>query len=1074
MSKNILKMLAMALMSLCLFASQSAFAQSKVKISGTVLDPNAEPLIGVNVMEQGTTNGTMTNIDGQWELEVTPGATIVVSCIGYYTQEIVTSAGRTSYPVTLAEDTTVLEEVVVVGFGSQKKVNLTGSVAVATSDELEARPVNDVPSALQGLLPGLQLTHAAGDINTTMNIRVRGTGTIGSGSSDAPLVLIDGMVGDINTLNPQDVESISVLKDAASASIYGARAAFGVVLVTTKKGADGKGTVSYNNNFRFSSPTIVPKPMDSYTFGVYFNDAHRNAGQNPIFTDETLQMMLDFQAKGGTSKGGLLPSIDGKYWGKPGNDPYTTGFANTDWYAELYKDYSFSQEHNVSLSGGTRNITYYASLGALDSDGLIRYGNDHTRRINLSANFSAALASWATFRYSIRYVRQTKHTPATYITNIYGDLGRQTWPNLPIYDENGYFTSNGSGGNMAQRLAESGFNNTLADQYTHQASLVLEPIKNWVTHIEFNFRNNISNTYRMSLPLQDHDVEGNLVPTTSSSSLQNSENRSDHYNWNIYSDYTLKVANDHNFKFMLGFQTDEEIIKAFSVTRNGVQDPNLPVLSLTTGLSGTGATTNPSISGTENQWSTAGFFGRINYDYKGKYLLEGNLRYDGTSRFRQASRWTWSPSISAGWNIAQEDFWEPIKGTVNMLKLRASFGTLSNQNTSGYYPTYRTMTLGTANGAWLQNGTQPNTARVGGLISASLTWEKVETYNLGLDWGAFNNRFTGTIEGFQRFTHDMVGPALDLPATLGLSAPSANNCDLKTVGWEVNFSWRDRTPSGFGYSISANISDARTIILKYPDNTTHAISSYNEGHEMGEIWGFETVGMAKTQAEMDAHLAKVDQSAIGSMWGAGDIMYADLNGDGKLTRGAQTLEDHGDLKVIGINNQHYFFGVNLQADYKGFDVRALLQGVLQNDIFISNQSFWGVVSWIWNSCAFREHGDYFRAEPTGLPGHEIPANTDAYYPRPLSNSGKNQQTQTKYLQDASYIRLKNLQLGYTIPQHITSKIGLSRARAFASIDNLWTGTKLNKLFDPETVRGGQGGNAYPLSRTLSFGVSLTF
>ncbi|MCR5350944.1 MAG: TonB-dependent receptor [Bacteroidales bacterium] len=1077
MSKKFFKLLTtLCLATACLFLSQSAFAQTRVRASGTVTDASGEPVIGVGIFEKGTTNGAASDADGKWTLDVPAGSTLVFQSIGYNSQELPVTASRTVYDVVLTEDTTMLEDVVVVGFGTQKKVNLTGSVAVATSEDIDSRPVVDVPSALQGLLPGLQLTHSSGDFTTNMTVRVRGNGTIGSGSSDSPLILIDGMEGDINTLNPQDVDNISVLKDAASASIYGSRAAFGVVLITTKRGKEGKARITYNDSFRISSPIILPRQMDSYTFAVFFNDAARNAGNNPVFSEDTMRRMLDFQAAGGTSTGGILPSADGKYWGKPTYDPYTTGFANTDWYGELYKDHSFSQEHNLSVSGGTRDIRYYASLGYMDADGLIAYGNDHRQRFNVSANFSAQITKWANFSYNTRYIRNSVNLPSQYINGMYNELGRQCWPNLPIYDENGFFSGNGSGGSLAQKLAESGYNNTVNNMHAQQAALTLEPIKNWVTHVEFNFRNRVSNGEVLSLPMREHDTAGELIPLskTASNYLENNQSRTEHYNWNIYSDYTFSLQDKHNFKALVGFQSDEEMIKYFRARRNGLQDVNLPVLNLTTGLNNGGTAISPTINGTTDGWSTAGFFGRVNYDYQGRYLVEANLRYDGTSRFRQNRRWTWSPSVSLGWNVAQEPFWQEFKSTVNMLKVRLSYGTLSNQNTSGYYPTYRTMNLGTANGNWIYNGERPNTANVGDLISSSLTWEKVITYNAGLDWGAFNNRFTGSFEVFRRDTKDMVGPSLTLPVTLGLSAPRSNNSDLKTVGWELNFSWRDRLQSGFGYSVAGNISDSKTIITRYPGNTTHSINTFNEGHEMGEIWGFETVGIAKTQAEMDAHLDKVGgQSSLGSMWAAGDIMYADLDGKPGITRGAETLEDHGDLKVIGNNNSHYFFGLNLAADYKGFDIRVLFQGVLKHDVWLGNEQFWGATGNMWWSCGFYDHVDYFRAEPSGLAGHELGVNLDSYYPRAIF-SGKNQQVQTRYLQNAAYIRLKNLQFGYTLPQSLTGKIGLSRARVFVSGENLWTGSKLMRLFDPETVSGGRSGNAYPLSRTWSFGLSLTF
>ena len=821
-------------MTICLLCSMNAFAQSKLTVSGVVRDTNAEPLVGVSILENGSTaNATVSNLDGTWSLTVSEGSTLVFSSVGFYSQEVKVT-NKATYDIVLKEDTTLLDEIVVVGFASQKKVNLTGSVAVATADDIKSRPVRDLPSSLQGVLPGLQVTTNDGSIGKTMQIKVRGTGTIAGESSDAPLILIDGMQGDINTLNPQDVESISVLKDAASASIYGSRAAFGVILITTKKGSAGKATVSYNNNFRFQSPTIVPQTMDSYTFALYFNSAAKNGARAQIYKDDTLQKMLDFQAAGGTIKGGIPKSRDGKTWGKPDYDPYTYGYANTDWFAELYKKNSFSQEHNVSVSGGTNSVRYYVSLGYTDVNGMIKYGEDNSQRYNVTANITADVTKWAQISYNERFIRSKTHTPASYMDANYWRIGRNAWPNLPVYDENGYFSSNGSGGCIPQQWAESGFDESVTDTYSQQGTLVLEPIKNWKTHFEFNARIMNRNRELLNLPLIEHDVNGDPIPTNSDTELTNSNTKSNHYNWNIYSNYQFSLG-DHNFNVMAGFQSDHEISKSFSVLRTGVQDASLPVLDLTTGLDTQGEAKAPVISGNAYQWSTAGFFGRLNYDYKGRYLFEANLRYDGSSRFRADSRWTWAPSFSAGWNIAQEDWWERLRPTVNLLKLRLSYGTLANQNTAGYYPTYRTMTLGTSNGTWLQNGEYVNTARVGALISSALTWEKVTSYNAAVDFGALNNRLTGSAELFSRYTYNMVGPAATLPATLGLSAPRANNCDLKTTGWEFNITWKDRLRNGLGYSIAANISDSKTIILKYPNNPTHSINSYNEGHETGEI-----------------------------------------------------------------------------------------------------------------------------------------------------------------------------------------------------------------------------------------------
>jgi TonB-linked SusC/RagA family outer membrane protein len=1046
------------------------YAQNSV--TGNVSDMNGEAVIGASILEKGTTNGTITDIDGNFTLNVSEGTTLQISYIGYVTQEI-TVTGQ-SLRIILDEDTQTLDEVVVVGFGTQKKVNLTGAVGLATSKDIEARPVNTLSDALQGIIPGLQLTHNAGDIETNMSIRVRGTGTIGEGSSDSPLVLIDGMEGDINLLNPQDVESISVLKDASASSIYGSRAAFGVVLITTKKGSEGKTTINYNNSFRLSSPIGMPEMMDSYTFANYFNQGALNAGWGAIFTNETMQNMLDFQAAGGTNTGGLL--TDGNVWGKPAGDPFTTAYANTDWYKELYRNNAFSQNHNLSISGGTEKLNYYASLGYLNYNGMLRHGSDGQERYNASGKINARLADWVTFDYSMRLIRQDLYRPNRFGGGFYEMIGRQTWPNLPVYDENGYY-HNSNADTPAMMLSQGGVRQAQTDRIYQQAAFILEPIKNWRTHVEFNYSIFNQDVRQTNLPYYNHDVQGNIIDTQGTSSLHQSYKKENYMNWNIYSDYSWTMDDSHNFKTMLGFQADELKQSYFSATGYGLQAEELPELDLIAGVDGQGVDREAEISGYRNQWATAGFFGRINYDYEGRYLAEVNLRYDGSSRFRRGTRWTWSPSFSLGWNIAQEEFWEGMVDVVNHLKLRGSYGVLGNQNTNVWYPTYRTITINQQNGSWLQSGTRPNTSWVNDLVSTSLTWETVRTWNIGLDWGLFNNRLTGSFDTFIRFTDDMVGPAMELPASLGLSAPKSNNSDLKTIGNEITLTWRDRISRDFNYGITVNVHDAKTYIRNYPGNTTRSIWNYNEGRRAGEIWGYETVGIAKTQEQMDAHLEAVGgQNALGSEWSAGDIMYADQDGKPGINAGAETLDDHGDLKVIGNTTPRYFFGIDLTANFKGFDFRAFLQGVAKRDFYTGSPIFWGVTNNQWWSAALGPHQDYFRANDIGLDGNLIPANTNSYFPRPVFGTSKNQQTQSRYLQDASYIRLKNVQLGYTLPADITQKAGISNCRLFVSVDNLWTGTNLLKVFDPETIDGGyeKYGNAYPLARTFSFGISTTF
>ena len=453
-------------------------------------------------------------------------------------------------------------------------------------------------------------------------------------------------------------------------------------------------------------------------------------------------------------------------------------------------------------------------------------------------------------------------------------------------------------------------------------------------------------------------------------------------------------------------------------------------------------------------------------------LLEVNLRYDGTSRFREDQRWKWFPSFSAGWNIAQEDFWSDWTDYVNVLKLRASYGTLGNQNTSSWYPTYLTMPVETASGGWLINGVKPNTADGPGIISSTMTWETIKSLDFGFDISALQNRLNVNFGWYRRQTLDMIGPAPELPGILGTAVPKTNNTDLETKGIELTIGWKDQLPNGLAYQVAFNLSDDRTKITNYP-NDTYDLNKYYTGQTIGEIWGYETIGIAKTQEEMDNHLASLPnggQNSLGSQWEAGDIMYKDLNGDGTINNGAYTKDDHGDLKVIGNNTPRFRFGLSLGAQWKNFDIYAFFQGTMKRDYWEGSYNFWGYGDWIWRSVAFEEHMDYFRNDPDHLLGE----NLDAYYPRPVDGTDKNHQTQTRYLQNAAYIRLKNLSVGYTLPSHIMSRIGISKFRVFLSGENLWTGTQLSSIFDPEQLGGGTGSIGYPLSKTISAGVNVNF
>lgn len=1049
-------------------------------IKGVVLDEAGIPIIGANVVQKGTTNGVITDLDGNFVLKIEGTEELQISYIGYISQTI-NVQGKNDIKIILKEDSQTLDEVVVVGFGTQKKVNLTGSVGVVSADEIKERPVANAAQALQGVVPGLQITQTNGSLEDTPSINVRGTTTIGQGTSGSPLVLIDGMEGDLNTINPQDIANISVLKDAAASSIYGSRAPFGVILITTKSGnKDGKISVNYNNSFRWGTPINMNHMMNSVDFASWMNDTFTNGGGSAYFNKERMDEIVAYHnatpygpGQRITEDGTILTNMKVKNDGTWDN-AYPTAIDDVDWYDEIYKDWNFSQEHNFSVNGGSKKFSYYASFNFLNQSGFMQIGEEGKKRYNGTAKINSQLTDWLNFSYAMRFTREDYIRPSSLTDDLYKNMARQGWPILPLYDKNGYYYDAPS---PALGLAEGGSDKKQTDNIYHQIGFILEPIKNWKTHLEFNYRIKSANRHWDTQMRYNHDYEGNPYIYKNNSNVHEDYYKENYYNFNAYTEYNHTFNQTHNLHIMGGFQAEDLKQTQFGLQRNGIMFPGKPEVDLTTGLDYNGNEVVPSTNGSRNEWTTAGFFARVNYDYQGKYLIEGNLRADGTSRFRKGNQWKAFPSVSVGWNIARENFFEPINDVIGILKLRASYGSLGNQNTTNWYQTYQTMTVGSSDGTWLMNGKQPNTATAPGLVSTSLTWETIETYNIGLDWGLFNNRLTGSFDYYIRNTKNMVGNAPELPAILGTDVPVTNNTDLRTSGWELSIGWNDRLNNGLTYSAKFNVSDARTKITRYPNNPTNSIDTYIEGRYINEIWGYETVGLAKTDEEMQAHLATLPnggQDALGSDWSAGDIMYADLNGDGKISGGAGTLNDSGDMKVIGNSTPRFLFGLDLNASWKGFDVRVFFQGVMKRDYWQGSTYLFGASkNGQWWATGLSQVSDYFRDENSwSVQNGYQSVNIDSYLPRPLYNN-KNQKCQTRYLQNAAYIRLKNLQIGYTIPKSITARWGIQNVRVFFSGENLWTGTSLASQFDPETI-SSYNGNSYPLSKTLSCGINVTF
>ena len=1064
-------------------ASQVAQSvQQTGTVKGQIVDASGEPVIGATVRVKGSKEGTITDLDGNFTLKAQPGTMIEVSYIGY--KPLTAKAGNGPMKLTLIDDNQSLNEVVVVGFGTQKKVNLTGSVSVVDSKELASRPVANATQALQGLVPGLQISNTSGSMDATPDINVRGTTTIGEGSKGSPLVLIDGSEGDLNTINPQDIESVSVLKDAAASSIYGSRAPFGVILVTTKKGKSGKVTINYNNSFRFSGMIRQKHMMNSVDYAAWVNDAHTNSGSSVFFDDDRMAQIKAYHEATpvgpGTRKdanGNLLYGIsssNGSTW----QDGYGYGVDDVDWYDALFKSSAFSQEHNASISGGSDKFNFYTSFNYLHNGGFMKLAKDKNDRFNTTAKIGAQITDWLHLDYSTRWTRTDFQRPANLTSSLYQDLARQGWPVLPLYDRNGYLYSSPS---PALGLATAGKDTKERDILNQQLNLVIEPIKNWRTHVDFTYRTENTARHWDKKMLYNHDVDGNPVVYDKGSNVHEDEYKENYYNFQVYTEYEFSLAKKHNFHIMGGFQAEQLKKLEFGLQRNGILDEDRLEVDLTNGLSYDGQEIVPSVNGARNQWQTAGFFGRLNYNYNEKYLFEFNIRHDGTSKFRRNNMWKTFPSVSLGWNIARENFWKPLEKTINTLKLRASYGSLGNQNIDNWYQTYSTVAYNSVTGTWLQGGKKTNITSAPDLVSAALGWEKVESYDIGLDWGAFNNRLTGSFDYYVRNTKDMVGPAPELPALLGTNVPKTNNTDLRTNGWELQIGWRDHLSNGLSYGATFNISDAQAKVTRYPNNPTGDLSTYIQGRKVGEIWGYETIGIAKTDEEMNNHLASLPnggQSAVGDKWAAGDIMYKDLNGDGKISNGSNTLNDHGDLKVIGNKTPRYLVGLDLNASWKGFDIRAFFQGVLKRDYWLGSSwdnaeyMFGATNSGVWWAAGITGVQDYFRdANTWSVKNGYYSENLNAYLPR-VQYSNKNIQCQSRYLLNAAYVRLKNFQIGYTLPQSIVSKAGIGNVRFFVSAENLFTITDLPDQFDPETL-GTDHGNGYPLSRTFSFGVNVT-
>ncbi len=1055
--------------------SVTSSVEQQKSVSGKVTDSSGSPLPGVTVVVKGTTNGTVTNADGEFLLTVSSNDEVLqFSFVGLRTQEIPLD-GRAVFNVVLEDETIGVDEVVVVGYGTQKKVNLTGAVDQVSSEVLENRPVNNVTQALQGVVPNLTITLADGKPTRTASYQVRGESSIGQGGS--ALVLIDGVEGDPSLLNPNDIESISVLKDAASAAIYGARGTFGVILITTKRPQSDKITVNYTMNYGIKSPTAVPDFVtDGYTYAKWFSEAYNafnDYSRIPSSMNKTQSFSLAYlEELKRRSENPDLPKIDVD---NSGNYVY---YGSTDWYGLLYKDNLASVDQNISISGSSDKISYYISGRYNDQEGLFRYNSDDYSIYNFRAKGDIKITDWLVANNNTEYSKQKYHQPLNVGEGggIWRNIADEGHPTSPMFNPDGTLTHS-----AAYTVGDMWYGKNGEDTqrtYVKNTTGLTATLFNKKMRIrgDFTFSTNTQSQFRRRVQVPYSRQEGvvNYVGTTTNDILRVSD-ETNYLAANIYGEYENTFNEVHYLKVMTGFNYEESSYEMFQASRNGILFEDAENISLTIGE-------NIATTGEYEKWRIAGQFYRVNYSFKNKYLVELNGRLDGSSKFPSDQQTAFFPSISLGYRISNESFWNVDENIISNFKLRASYGSLGNGNVSPY--SYIEL-FNISQSERVLNGIRPAVTSQPNVIPSGLTWETATTKNVGIDLGFLNSKLNLTADIYQRITKDMYTDGLPVPAVFGADVPKGNYADMKTNGWEISIAWKDRftlANKPFNYDLRFILADNKSKVTKF-NNPEKLLSNYYEGMKLGEIWGFVTEGLFQSQEEIDAH---ADQSYIkvsaNNILLPGDIKFKDLDNDEKIDIGKNRISDPGDLKVIGNSSPRYTFGFNFNGSWNNFFLSGFFQGVGKQDWWPDSEAshFWGQYNRPYNNMP-KWHLDNIYSE----------TNPDAYLPRYRGYiagwSRELNQKQSRYIMNVAYVRLKNIQFGYNLPQSLMQKVSfLTGVKLYVSGENLWAWSPLyrkTKDFDVENIGGsdpdvtsGESGNVlnYPILKTVSFGISATF
>ncbi|WPV01762.1 TonB-dependent receptor [Mucilaginibacter sp. cycad4] len=1060
---------------LLLFTISSGFAQG-ITVNGVVSDAKTkETLPGVNINVKGTNLRIATNKNGAYTLtDLKPDAVLVFSFMGYKPVETPLN-GRTKIDVSLSDDFANLNEVVVVGFGTKKKINIAGAIDQISGKQLESRPLANVIQGLQGLSPGLNITYPGGAPGTVPTINIRGYTSINGGS---PLIVIDGIPAtsndDLLRLTPSDITSFTVLRDAASAAIYGARAAFGVILVTTRQGIAGHNTISYNTYTSWAKPTLLPKPVtDPYIFSRVLETSTDNTPWDYVnYSDEYYRWAKERSDNPSIADTRLNPT-DPTKWEYMGSN---------DWYKYFFNNASSSQSHTLTFSGGAtvnnKPLTYYLSADYTKDNGLNKLTDDYWSRYGLRSKVGFSPVSWLKIDNNLSIYQTKRALPNSSITDLY-----YLMPTDVATNPDGTW-ANTSAGRLAAKLTDGG--NSLQNMFgfqniTSAAALFLNgdlqvnadasfKRELWKTHTD-------TKKYKIGYGPNDIREEGGTGSV--------SEGNGYLYNnaFNVYSTYK-KTLGDHFFSAMVGFNSEDYSYSTVNAGKDVLISSSLPYLSLTSGTA--------TASGGYSAYATNSVFSRLNYTFKNRYILEATGRYDGSSRFPVSKRWGFFPSASAAWIVSGENFFKPLAPAVSTFKLRSSYGDLGNQNVGdfGYIQSLATGTSGYLIGGAGQN--QIITGAPGlNVDPQTYTWERVSTRNFGTDIGLLNDKLSFTFDYYIRDTKGMLTAGQELPGVLGTGVPRQNAADLRTKGWELSISYRDRFELGskpFNFDAKIFIADSRSKITKFK-NDQGLFSNYRVGQDIGEIWGLQNDGLFRSKEE----IAALDESAI-VPWGALSIVegwpkYKDLDGNGKIETGLST-KNPKDLKIIGNSTDRYTVGANINMDWRGIDLAVFLQGVLKRDFYPHHYLFWGPYQqpyanvYPWNLNYYRGAADSpeQRAKHSAsyIAAGLADANTNSEYPVLQSwladaNYGSGLDIpQTKYLLNGAYLRIKNVSIGYTIPAKWTKKIGVSRLRFYATGENLYEFSAIKKYIDPEAVNQGPSAWAYPYQRRYALGLNLDF